>query len=442
MLLRLRRLLKWSVLGLIAVALLFASKDALRLNPAQEAAAPYQYDLVEWHVANSLSKWVHRATRALPWNSQSREDRQLQVREYFRLGAESSRLMSELRRAASQSGKDAASKREGLEAKLQQVRERREGLRNDVEETLEAHIGAVVAEAGLGSWGKLTFPPVDIRLTEPPKVLVTSPRDRILRTHDVLLTPDVKVTQIEELEDKLFKDSDLSALVLDIGGLATYPASLPNSQPLLSTLRSSAHEWLHHYLFFRPLGQNMFRDRNIQSLNETLAEMAGREIGDRAFDTLSGSPSEPHAAEPTTQLDAAQDEGEFDFDREMRKTRRRVDELLASGQIDEAEAYMEERRGFFLENGRYIRRLNQAYFAFHGTYAESPASVSPIGGQLRQFRKLVPDLGTFIRSISGVSSYQQFVDRLEELRTQSQPHSLRPQAPYHGLHGAPRNVLI
>ena len=53
----------------------------------------------------------------------------------------------------------------------------------------------------------------------------------------------------------------------------------------------------------------------------------------------------------------------FDFRTEMRLTRVRADELLAAGQIAEAEAYMEQRRLYFWENGYRLRKLNQAYFA-------------------------------------------------------------------------------
>ncbi len=48
------------------------------------------------------------------------------------------------------------------------------------------------------------------------------------------------------------------------------------------------------------------------------------------------------------------------------------DELLAAGKIEEAEAYMEARRQVFWDNGYAIRKLNQAYFAFYGAYADVP----------------------------------------------------------------------
>ena len=76
---------------------------------------------------------------------------------------------------------------------------------------------------------------------------------------------------------------------------------------------------------------------------------------------------------------------------------------------------MEERRLFFVENRYSIRKLNQAYFAFYGTYADTAASVSPIGDQLVRFRSFMPDVGTFVRTVSGVSSYEEFLEMLGEL---------------------------
>ena len=210
-------------------------------------------------------------------------------------------------------------------------------------------------------------------------------------------------------------------MVLDLGGVATYPASLPDNQPLRWTLQVAAHEWLHHHFFFRPLGQSMFDSPEMQTLNETVANMAGREMGDRAYEMLGGRIGDPMAASDSGAQSIESSDGTegFDFATEMRTTRQRVDELLGEGRIDDAEAYMEERRRLFVENGHHIRKLNQAYFAFHGTYADSPSSVSPIGGQLEELRALSPDVGAFIRAVSDLSSYEMFLDRLQELKAQA-----------------------
>ena len=412
----LHRSLKWLLLVLLIIFPLFVYKDAVLLNPAQKAAAPFIFDLVEWQGSNFPDKWTHRLVGLLPWRFQGADERARQVQEYFQLGAELAGLGFELQRVAAETGPGAEDTIARLESNAEEIRATRTGLRGDVEEALEAAISEVLAEEGVGSWGEFLFPPVDIRLDGPPKLLVTSPRDRIERQHDVLIDPDIRLVQREQVESHLLVGSNLSAVVLDIGGLATYPASIPDTQPLRWTVQASAHEWFHHYFYFRSFGQNMFTDSEMLTLNETVAEMAGRDIGDRTYRRLGGNPEpiSPGTAEVTE--DAAQESAEFDFNREMRTTRVRADELLAEGGIEEAEAYMEERRKVFLENGFAIRKLNQAYFAFHGTYAESGASVSPIGDQLAEFRKLMPDLKTFIHAMSAISNYQQFLDVLRDLR--------------------------
>ena len=130
---------------------------------------------------------------------------------------------------------------------------------------------------------EIVFPPVDIRLIETPKALITSPRDRIERRDGILLNPHISVESREEVEARLLEEEDISALVLDIGGVATFPASVYNRVDLNATLAIMAHEWLHHYLFLRPLGQHMFDSDDMLVLNETVADLAGRELGDIGF---------------------------------------------------------------------------------------------------------------------------------------------------------------
>ncbi|MEZ4715811.1 MAG: hypothetical protein R2851_06945 [Caldilineaceae bacterium] len=65
----------------------------------------------------------------------------------------------------------------------------------------------------------------------------------------------------------------------------------------------------------------------------------------------------------------------FDFRTEMRRTRLMVDRLLADPITRRGRRpYMEQQRQQFVANGYPIRKLNQAYFAFHGSYGTSAAS--------------------------------------------------------------------
>jgi hypothetical protein len=84
----------------------------------------------------------------------------------------------------------------------------------------------------------------------------------------------------------------------------------------------------------------------------------------------------------------------------MRETRLTTDKLLAAGQISEAEAYMEARRQELAGHGYLLRRLNQAYFAFHGSYAVGPAATDPIGGKLRLLRRQTGSLAAFMQVVA------------------------------------------
>jgi predicted nucleic acid-binding Zn-ribbon protein len=90
----------------------------------------------------------------------------------------------------------------------------------------------------------------------------------------------------------------------------------------------------------------------------------------------------------------------------MREIRLAVDDYLAQGQIEQAEEYMEQKRQYLAENGYHIRKLNQAYFAFYGTYADSPTSISPIGAELRKLREQSDSLKEFLDSVVGMTSRQ------------------------------------
>ena len=398
------------------VVLVFgAASDTFTLNPVQRVALPYRYSITGWEVRNFPDKWLHMLSTLLPGREKSDSERREELYRYFDLGRELLIARDALNRAMSDPsvGGEAS-----LEGEVERVADERTALRDGVEETIESVLSTAIRESGLSEWERFVFPPVDIRLAGPPVLLLTSPRDRIERQHEVLVEPDISLVVRERLEDRMMAENDVAALSFQVAGLAAYPASVLDIIPLDDTFRASAHEWMHHYMAFRPLGQKMFTSAEMVTLNETLADMVGREIGDRARERLLEGverPSIPAAPLPAPES-GRHDRGEhFGFSEEMRETRLRVDELLAEGKVDEAEAYMEERRLYFVENGYPIRRLNQAYFAFHGTYAENAASSSPIAGQLHRFRELSPDLRTFVLRMADISSYSQFLKRLEDL---------------------------
>ncbi|MFO7678834.1 MAG: hypothetical protein R6X34_02185, partial [Chloroflexota bacterium] len=105
---------------------------------------------------------------------------------------------------------------------------------------------------------------------------------------------------------------------------------------------------------------------------------------------------------------AAVEPPRFDFRAEMAETRRTADAMLAAGDVAGAEAYMEARRRLFVENGYAIRKLNQAYFAFYGAYADEPGAAGddPIGPTVLAIRAASPSLRDFLRAVAFIGSLE------------------------------------
>ena len=397
----------------IALAAVLQVTDGVHFNAAEGASVRFRYSLVAWEAGNLLDKWTHRLATFLPWTQRGGPGGRAALDSYLELSREIGRLSYEIDRAASVPGHD-HEVLSALHRDLSSARAARMAVRDDAEELIEATVSAVLSELGLGSYGPVDYPPVDIRLDDPPSVVVTSPRHTISRGDEALVVPRLSVIEREGIEEALLAESDLSTLVSDIGGVATYPAIVRSGFPLRHILQTAAHEWFHHYLVahLTPLGLRTYRSNEMLTINETLADLAGREIGDMAFLRLGGTIDPPPNPDPAG---AEQEEGRFDFSREMRETRLRVDSLLAEGRIEEAETYMEDRRLIFVENGYHLRKINQAYFAFAGTYAEQPQSSDPVGAGMRRLRSSATDLTTFISTISAVSTPEEFAALVEGL---------------------------
>jgi hypothetical protein len=207
--------------------------------------------------------------------------------------------------------------------------------------------------------------------------------------------------------------------VSNIGGLAAYPAMLLESASLNWVTDVAVHEWTHHYLTLLPLGWNYGVAPETRTINETVASIVGVEAGRltvaRYYPELLPPEPEPASEEPEEETPPPEPPA-FEYRAEMRETRIQADELLAEGKIEEAEAYMEERRQEFVAHGHYIRKLNQAYFAFHGAYADQPgaAGADPIGPAVRELRTHSPNLHAFVTRIARVTTLAELEAMLHE----------------------------
>ncbi|MGE0571301.1 MAG: hypothetical protein AB7H85_05805 [Dehalococcoidia bacterium] len=390
----------WTLTGIAAVLLGLITGLLLALFIDRGTLADYRYHVWRWEADTLFSNVSARIGLAPEPDMAAAEEA---VQNYFR-------ITSELRGAMDQTPADAA-----LVAALSNERGVYE---NDVERFIEGRIEDAVAAAGLQrslplfSEVRITWPPVDFELTTPPQLLVRSPRSEIKRDGDTLLKPGLTFEQVEQIEGRA-DDEDTVSIVVSIGGLAAYPAIVAANRTYDGLLDTTSHEWVHHYLAFYPLGQQWGKGGNAETLNETTANIAGREIARlvREAQPVALNPDEDGRRPARAGATAVT----IDFNKEMRELRLEVDSLLADGKVEEAEAEMSAKRQFFEDNGIFIRKLNQAYFAFYGTYADSAASSNPVGPKIERVWELTGDVGRFLAVMRDVTNVEDLDEALAKL---------------------------
>ncbi len=397
--------------ALLALLLFAGAGRGDTVSDVDRRTAPIRQDLVRWEATHILDKWWNRFAASVLRQGSGEDARRDALATFFDLGRSIGDVDRELAQALAQPAAQGSRAAGDVFAELEALEDQRAGTQPLVEEAIESAITAALGDLGvIDSFGPLRWPPVDFTFEPGALVLVRSPRDEIRRLEDTLLRADVDLLAQQRLEEGVEDDdSAVSALVVRVGGIATYPAQVSPSGSLHDTLILASHEWTHHWLVFRPLGLRWWQGGELASLNETFADIVGEEVGDLALGVLTGDaferpPWKPPVFEPSAP--SADDDLEgFDFQRYMRETRVRLDELLAEGRVTDAEAWLEERRLGLLENGQPLRKLNTAFFAFHGTYAGDPhgGGVNPIEGQLRTLRSAAGSLAEFVGQVSGIT---------------------------------------
>jgi hypothetical protein len=372
---------------LVAISIFGARTLEANLEIGQE---PYQYDIAAWEIENLPAKWLFEVG-ALFRADRSEAEQDDDLRRFFTLTDE----IDDLERAGGDGGS-----REALEAK----RRERDRLENRVEATIEARITSVLERESI-TYGPFilpsaVWPPVDFEFTDSPRNLAISPRNRIELQDSYLLRVGLSLEEVEAIEAEREARDGVSALSVETGGVGAYPTIITYSDSYRATLETVVHEWAHNHLFLRPLGFNYYESNDVRTMNETVADLIGREIADAViaeWPLAEASPlPRPERRGPSVDVGA-----------ELRQLRGEVDALLAAGRIDEAEPLMEQRRQDLLQRGVYIRKINQAYFAFTNLYAGeagSPGATSPIGPRIDELRRRSPSLRAFVDTMAGITS--------------------------------------
>jgi hypothetical protein len=364
------------------------------------------FDLLSW---TFQATWVKLTESAIAAPRYFRpQDQHALVREYFKVTGEVEDLSRQLNLVYSDPTiKDSAVAAAPLLARLQPLQRRWQALAPQAEATLEMQTTVLLNDLGLTTGGQ-PMPWVLYHVTPLPQNLVVSARDKIEQKTSHILAPDLSVSRAIDLESRVDRQLGVSSLVVDIGGLASYPTMIMQTTAQDWLANTIAHEWIHLYLDQRPLGFSYTGDAQVRTINETTASIAGEEIGRMVLERYYPELLTRESSAPQLVSRFSDNRPPFDFRAEMHTTRVRADELLAAGKIDEAEAYMEARRKIFWDNGYPIRKLNQAYFAFHGAYASAPggaAGEDPVGPAVRAWRARNGSLKEFLNTIGQVTSF-------------------------------------
>lgn len=418
-----RRVLILSLL--LSFVLLMLSRDSI--HPADyfqfrtdPYTGPLRFDWGAYELRTIFEKSLSRVLGTDQPQGMDEEGRVSAVREYFSLVGEIGRLESEIAIDRARDGE--AADTSALQAELTVLQRQRQQGENLVENIIRLQVEEVLLFQGitlklplLQSW---VVPPVEFEFQESPDFLIVSRRDRIERIGTVSLQPGLSLSKVEEIEG-LTDQLGVSSLLVPTGGVGAYPTVVVESTSLEFATRVVIHEWTHNYLYFHPLGQRYSASHELMSMNETVASMVEDEVSLELARRYYPDIYERRAADMAQERADAQavsHEDEFSFNANMRKTRMRVEALLEAGQVEEAEAYMEYRRQKLVEMGYYLRKLNQAYFAFYGSYAAGTgwaAETNPIGEQMRLLRERSPSLAEFLNTVAGMSSYQDLLGELE-----------------------------
>ena len=267
---------------IVVVVALSALGSWLALSAIGLPLSKDEFNLGVWELRHFPNRWLYDIGHV--GGDGSSDAQNADIQRYLRLQQQVDALTGELSQESATNASPEAIK--ATTQQLQQARGERASIQVRVQSILEGRISAVASGLGLETTLPLfsrvhwLFPPVDFEFEDPPYVLVISPRDRIEETGATLLRSDLSLEEAQRLEsDDESKSDNISALVVPTGGISAYPAIVQPSESYLDVLQVASHEWTHGYLFFHPLGARYFENDTLRTINETVADIVGQEMG-------------------------------------------------------------------------------------------------------------------------------------------------------------------
>ena len=415
---RLRRVLFHASLLLLLLLLPLRSTlpTGTRWNAAALLARDHSYNWLAW-LPSALGAKLGQALWGLrPFldetaASQFLRDYVAEARGLQALEAQIETLFSDA--AESDPLSASAGLRSQRDAIRQHLRER-QGLAEGV---LEGQLAALLVDQGFAVAGHV-LPPVAMRLTALPQVLVVSPRNEIRYEISIGLEP-LPLDQAVALEGQIEERLDASALVTPIGGIALYPAMILESasiadpgrhlRPNGCTITFSPSRWA------RP---GTMTARRASSTRRSPASLRRKSRPcccgvttrnwRRRLRVASESPSRTREASTSARRWTARGVG-WTSCWNAARSRRPKTGWKDSGNVSWPTAMLS-----VAEPG--------PWFAFYGGYqsaAQGPGGDDPVGPALRELRARSDSLHDWVVSLRGITTTEHLLGLLEE-RRQSQ----------------------
>ncbi|MFP4321256.1 MAG: hypothetical protein ACLFTK_02270 [Anaerolineales bacterium] len=286
MLHRIKRLLRhlWTALRLLAlfflIAWLFSGEGLPEDSPRGRIYAltrHQSFDYIEWEIE---ALWAKAQQTLFGYGAYIPEDAQrAYLLDYFATQNQLWTLQGQ-RDQILQSG---AAPDDELNANIRALEADLAESRLLAEEIIETQVSAVLAEEGFALLGQV-LPPVSMHFLQVPDVLIVSPRDEI-RQNFTLTLQAMTFEERVALEETIARAvPERAVYITRIGGVGVWPAMIRETDRAVVAFEVTAHEWLHHYLVFYPLGINYFTHPDTRIINETTATLFGNEIGNRVIE--------------------------------------------------------------------------------------------------------------------------------------------------------------
>jgi hypothetical protein len=214
----------WRSLVLIILAWMMVASAGGELEPSDRVrryTRRVEFDFVSWTLEALSEKLLQIGAGAPTYLNEAQ--RKALVLDYTGMIDQAGRLRQQFQEALSDPhAADPQQAAAPIAVELERIQNAQSEMEPLAEAVLQEDVAQVLHDLGLAPAGS-PFPPVAFRFSRLPSALVVSPREVIRQDANLQLDPRLTLREQINLERSVEQGLDVSALVVPIGGLSTYP---------------------------------------------------------------------------------------------------------------------------------------------------------------------------------------------------------------------------